>query len=972
MSGNKLHILRVALLGATILAGAAPAFADDGPADNTGQAPLPTGQLITPTFATGASLQTLNPNLSDLPGYQATNAVKTALSPDGSTLLVMTSGYNLATGTAGPDDSEYIFVYDVTGSNRAAPVKMQVIKVPNTYVGLVWAPSATTFYASGGASDGVFVFSGSLAGGFAQTAMIPFHHTNYGQVLAALTRNPQFAAFASTGLGLATSSTTAGLGLSADGSTLVAANIANDSITVIDTATNSVRYEYDLRPFNTSGAAGAGVAGGEVPFTVAVTGSAASGVMTAYVSSIRDREIDVIDLIRKQLVTRIALPGNPNSMTLSADQSRLYATQDNSDDVAVIDTRANAVVEEISTIAPPGVLPGGDRAFTGANANSVAIAPNGGTLYVTNGAANSVAVIPISGPAPHAVSALIPTGWYPNSVSVSSDGDQLYIADGKSDPGGDPMETVGAANQYILQLEAANLLTVPVPAPTDYAHLTAQVAANDGYAVAPNPSDATIMAALHARIKHIIYIVRENRTFDQVLGDMTNGANADAGLVMFGRNITPSIHRVASSFVTLDNFFDTGEVSGNGWNWSTGARETDHSVKSIPANYANRAFSNDSEGTVRNIDVGLAALAERELDEPLYGTVASVFPGGAANLLPGTADDFAMDGPPGVPEQSGYIWDAANRAGLTVRNYGFFIDVARYTLDGSPLGVSLAQMPSATGTVVAYPTSPDLPASTDQTKSMTTDPYFRGFDNVYPDVWREQEWQREFTSYVMNNNLPNLTLLRLMHDHQGDFGTALGGLNTPETQVADNDVAVGRVIDAVAHSPYASNTLIFVIEDDAQDGDDHMDAHRSVAFVAGPYVKQRAVVSTRYSTVNMIRTIEDILGMSHLNLNDAYKPPMTNVFDLSRSSWTYTAVASSVLRGTVAANVTGIRFAAGDPRSTHDAAYWADATKGFDFSAEDRVPADEFNRVLWHGLEGGRPYPEVRSGRIMRASAAGN
>lgn len=967
-------LLRAALLGATILAGAAPARADDGEPDDTGQQPLPTGQFITPTYATGATLQYLNPDLPDLPDHLATHAVKTALSPDGRTLLVMTSGYNLAQGAKGADDSEYVFVYNVAGGNKANPLKQQVIQVPNTFVGLVWSPDGTKFYVSGGASNSVFVYAGT-PGAYALSATIAFNFPNFGAELASATGDAVFESVASTGLGLAVSSAVAGLGLSKDGKVLVAADIANDAITVIDTPTDAIRFTYDLRPYNTNGAAGTDVAGGEAPFAVAVKGDS-----VAYVSSLRDREIVVVSLgatkAATSLVTRIPLHGNPNSMVFDAAQDTLYVTQDNSDEVAVIDTATNTVTKTISTIAPPGVLAKGDRAFTGATPNNLALSPDQSTLYVTNGAANSVAVISL---ATGAVTGLIPTGWYPNSVSVSADGAQLYVADGKSDPGGDPLETVGAANEYILQLEAATLLSIPVPTAADLPHLTTQVASNNRWATADYPSDDATMAALRQKIQHVIYIVRENRTFDQILGDLPNGANADPSLVMFGRNITPNVHRVASNFVTLDNFFDTGEVSGNGWNWTTGARETDFSQKSIPPNYANRAFSNDSEGTNRNINVGQgypARFAGPAAYQQLVGALGEVFPGGLANLLPGTNDDFGLDGTggygPGLPaKQSGRIWDAATAAGLSVRDYGFFLDVARYTLDYTAAAPGLEQNPYAAGETVAYNTTPGLPVNANQNVFPSTDPYFRGFDNVYPDIWREQEWAREFAIYDSTKTLPNLTLLRLMHDHMGFSPPPLGGLTTPETQVADNDYAVGLVIDTIAHSKnYSGNTLIFIIKDDAQDGDDHMDAHRSVGFVVGPYVKHDAVVSTRYSTVNMLRTIEDVLGTGHLNLNDSYQRPMADVFDLSQSSWTFTAVASSVLKGTVAEIDGRTNFAEGDLKSTHDYAYWAAATRGFDFSAEDRVPTDLFNHVLWEGIVGDRPYPEVRSGKIMRASAS--
>lgn len=203
-----------------------------------------------------------------------------------------------------------------------------------------------------------------------------------------------------------------------------------------------------------------------------------------------------------------------------------------------------------------------------------------------------------------------------------------------------------------------------------------------------------------------------------------------------------------------------------------------------------------------------------------------------------------------------------------------------------------------------------------------------------------------------------------MHDHEGNFKTAIDGINTPEKQTADNDYAVGKLIEKVAHSPYASSTLIFVIEDDAQDGPDHVDAHRTIAFVVGPYVRQGAVVHERYSTVNMVRTIEDVLGLGHLNLNDEYQRPMTAVFDLNQTEWNYTAITPAPIARELDTALKLNRPAA----AFHDAqpsAYWARLTRGFDWSQEDRVPAVLFNQILWKGLTGGAPYPIARSGKDL-------
>jgi hypothetical protein len=258
-------------------------------------------------------------------------------------------------------------------------------------------------------------------------------------------------------------------------------------------------------------------------------------------------------------------------------------------------------------------------------------------------------------------------------------------------------------------------------------------------------------------------------------------------------------------------------------------------------------------------------------------------------------------------------------------------------------------------------------APLDPSLAPLTDVYFRGYDQNYPDLWRYNEWKREFDQYVAQGNLPSLSLVRVSHDHMGSFGTALGGVNTPETQQADDDLAVGRLVQAVAQSRYAADTLIVVTEDDCQDGPDHVDSHRATAYLVGPYVKQGAVISTHYSQVNALRTIEDLLGTQHINLNTAFQRPMTDVFDVrSSGAWSYTAEASTVLAGTAVAHGPGglgVKYARGPVvKPKHDARYWAKRTAGFDFSDADRVPPGRFNRVLWKGLMGRKPYP-VRMGR---------
>ena len=336
-------------------------------------------------------------------------------------------------------------------------------------------------------------------------------------------------------------------------------------------------------------------------------------------------------------------------------------------------------------------------------------------------------------------------------------------------------------------------------------------------------------------------------------------------------------------------------------------------------------------------------------------------------MLPGTTDTAAPDGPDDQVN-TGYLWDQAKRAGLSIRNYGFFIDLARYNLNEpyyppyvQALNIPELTDPYSTKTQVAFPTNATL--------APVTDIYFRGFDNSFPDYFRYTEFARDFDANYAGGGLPALTFVRLMHDHTGNFGTALNGLNTPELQEADNDYAVGLRVQKIAQSQYANNTLIFVIEDDAQDGGDHVDAHRSIAFIVGPYVKQQVVVSTAYTTLDFVRTMEDILGLKPLNVSDALAVPMADVFDLKQATWTYTATASAMLVGTglpLPPTVVNLK----PLRPTHDAAYWAAATKGMDFRAEDRVDPKEYNHILWKGLMGNKPYPETATGLDLRNNRA--
>ncbi len=289
-----------------------------------------------------------------------------------------------------------------------------------------------------------------------------------------------------------------------------------------------------------------------------------------------------------------------------------------------------------------------------------------------------------------------------------------------------------------------------------------------------------------------------------------------------------------------------------------------------------------------------------------------------------------------------------------MRNYGFYTDLGALEVREALGEIS----PTLTDPCfmkprvqVAWPAKKEL--------LNRTDLCFWPFDQSYPDFFRYKEWAREFDKQVKSNKFPNLVLLRYDHDHFGSFGQASFGVNTPETQMADDDYAVGLTVDKIAHSPYANNTLIFVIEDDPQDGADHVSGDRSLAFIVGPYVKQGgAVVSNPYSTVSMLRTIEEILGVEKLSVHDSGVPPMTDAFNTSQASWTYSANPAQVLYTTQLPILNKFVMNPGAlPQPTHDAAWWDAQTKGMDFSQQDRIPTERFNRILWEGLKGDKPYP---------------
>jgi hypothetical protein len=515
---------------------------------------------------------------------------------------------------------------------------------------------------------------------------------------------------------------------------------------------------------------------------------------------------------------------------------------------------------------------------------------------------------------------------------------------------------------YNPQRVKAGFQSFPQPTAAQLATLTAQVAINDHFSATESISDAAVMGAVRNGIQHVIYIIKENRGYDQMLGDLEVG-NGDPSLTEFGQAITPNQHQLARTFVTLDNMLASSEVSNDGWPWSTSARAPDVIERQSLSFYANRGLSLDYDGLNRNINVAIPTVAGRMAANPLTPN--------DPKLLPGTANTAAPDGPDGPKgdgdvayQGEGYLWDAANRANLSIRDYGFFVDPTLYAC------------PAPTGATCISPTLIDpfksqvqVAYSQNVTLTPFTDPYFRGFDSAFPDYYRFQEWLREFNTNYAAGGLPALSLVRLMHDHTGSFGSAIAGLVTPELQVSDNDYAVGMLIQTIANSSvYANNTLIFVIEDDSQDSGDHVDSHRTTAYVVGAYVKQGVLVSTQYNTINFVRTMEEVLGLPPMNLNDALAQPMADIFNTYPTKWSFTATVPAGLYSTSLPLTPPVGLVV--PKPTHTAEYWARATKGMDFTSEDRMDFAEYNHILWKGLMGNRPYPSRPSGKDLRQNRA--
>ncbi len=608
-----------------------------------------------------------------------------------------------------------------------------------------------------------------------------------------------------------------------------------------------------------------------------------------YISCWGCDKVLVYNCSTKQIIHSVEVGDNPNEMSLTRNGKILFVANANDNSVSIIETESKKVVETLNAALSADALPG-------STSNSLALSRNEKTLYIANADNNCLAVFDISTIGNSLSKGFIPTGWYPTSVEVIKN--KIYVANGKgshskANPyGPNPVarrETVThhigdttkpIAVQYIGGLFTGTLSTIPVPKKTEHDFYTAAVynnkprdnkdsASYSDWAANPIPTKVGDSSP----IKYVFYIVKENRTYDQVLGDMKQG-NGDSSLVLFGEKITPNQHKLATNFVLFDNFYVDAEVSADGHNWSMGAYATDYLEKTWPTNYGNRGGKYDAEG-------------HREI----------------AN------------------NKGGFIWDLCKRNNVSYRSYGEFI----------------------------YKGKANIPVLNDHACFA-----FEPYNMKITDTSRFTAWKLDFDSLLAINMVPQFNTVRFGNDHTE--GLSLGR-PTPYAHVADNDYAVGLFLEHLSRSSIWDKSAVFIVEDDAQNGADHVDAHRSTLYLAGGFVKRNFVDHTMYSTTSVLRTMELILGLPPMTQHDKNATSMWRAFTHKSDFRPFTAVKPLV-------NLADKNLARNK---------WQELSDTYNYAREDAVPDLQFNEMLWHGLKGNAvPFPSPRRAAFVRLVEGGD
>ncbi len=587
-----------------------------------------------------------------------------------------------------------------------------------------------------------------------------------------------------------------------------------------------------------------------------------------YISLWGGDKILVFDILSGTVTGYIPVGDNPNELLLNKAGTILYVANANDNSVSVIDIAGRKVTEVLNTALYPD-------APSGSAPNGLALSGDEKTLYVANADNNCLAVFDVSRPGFSRSKGFIPVGWYPTNVKVV--GKKIFVTNGKgftsmANPyGPNPVrrreeviyqkgDTARRIDvQYIAGLFKGTMSIVNEPSATDLSVYSEIVYANTPYSkdkelvTEGEPGNPVPMKVGDpSPVKHIFYIIKENRTYDQVLSDIPGG-NGDTSLLLFGRKVTPNQHKLAEEFVLLDNFYVDAEVSADGHNWSTSANAVDYLEKTWPSSYGGRGGSYDGEG-------------KRAIANP----------------------------------KKGFIWDFCKRAGVSFRTYGEFAD------DGK------ANIPVLENNFC---------------------PYFTDWNESVRDTTRFYQWKREFDSLLAAKAVPQFNTIRFINDHTEGSKT---GRPTPFAHVADNDLAVGLFVEYLSKSPIWKESVVFIIEDDAQNGPDHVDAHRSTAYVAGGFVKRKFIDHTMYSTSSMLRTIELILGLPPMSQYDAAAIPMWRCFTSTPNLAPFTSLPANIDLNEV--------------NTTNTASARLSGT--FDFSKEDAIPDLVFSEVIWKAVKG--------------------
>jgi YVTN family beta-propeller protein len=719
----------------------------------------------------------------------------------------------------------------------------------------------------------------------------------------------------------------------------------------------------------------------------------------AYVASERDGAVYVLDAkdpAAPKQSALIATGAHPDALLLNRAGTRLYVANAHSDTISVVDTATDKVIGTV--LLRPEIA----KDLAGATPTGLALSPDEKTLYAALGDMNAVAVVSMSegGAGPAQLMGYVPAGWYPTAVAVTPDGKHLLVANAKGVRARIPHNTLPAGGLASpLALLEGTVATVAVPRQVSLPDLTQRALSNarltPAYLKGENPlKDISLVSDKPQKIKHVIYIVKENRTYDQVLGDLPQG-NGDPARCLFGRNVTPNLHALAERFVLMDNFYDCGEVSGDGWTWSTQAQANEYVQRNVPYEYSGRIHSFDYEGTTNSYPTG-------------------GFPAVGPDGKPLSDDPrFAAGGKP-IPDVAeapgGHLWDLARKAGLSYRNYGFYVGGGVRNEKGV---VIPDNWPSSAG---LQPGGHDLAGITDVD--------FRRFDLDYADSdaprtyaekakddhflrsvrkfgkydapSRFSEWDREFQQLLNKDPtgaaVPAFMTVRFGDDHTSGASAAKP---TPRSMVADNDYAVGQLVEAVSRSAIWESTAIFVIEDDAQNGPDHIDAHRSTCYVISPWIKKSSVDHTFQNTVSVVRTMELLLGLGPMCQYDAASSAILDWDASPANNAPYeAALPDEKIIGEINPGVPGKKpkkvspeqTNAADPHQPPETAQEARGLDGLaeesaamDFTHADRNPADALNRIIWKTVKGvgsqmpltpHRPIPMVSDGKAAAKGQA--